>query len=109
MCIRDSSTTCAIWETFETHDRIYGLAVVGVITGNNTLSDRLWVAGTDAFLLFNQKGQQLASVSIVGGPQLLCIPTGLTVYVTMRQGTVVAVDLNTLQAPLPCSQEGTSV
>ena len=95
------STTCAIRETFETHDQIYGLAVAGFTTGNNTLSDQLWVAGTDALLLFNEKGQQLASVPIAGGPQSLCIPTGLTAYVTTRQGTVVAVDLNTLQVSPP--------
>lgn len=95
------STTCAIRETFETHSQIYSLAVVGVTTGNNTLSDQLWVAGTDALLLFNEKGQQLASVPIAGGPQSLCIPTGLTAYVTTRQGTVVAVDLNTLQVSPP--------
>jgi DNA-binding beta-propeller fold protein YncE len=94
------STTCTVRETFETHDRAYGLAVVGVTTAN-TVSDQLWVTGTDALLLFNEKGQQLASVPIAGGPQSLCIPTGSTAYVTTRQGTVVAVDLNTLQVSPP--------
>lgn len=94
------STTCTVRETFEAHDRVYGLAVVGVTTGN-TLSDQLWVAGTDVLLLFNEKGQQLASVPIAGGPQSLCVPTGLTAYVTTRQGTVVAVDLSTLQVSPP--------
>ncbi len=96
-----NSTTCALRETFQTHDRIYGLAVVGVTTGSNTLIDQLWVTGTNALLLFNGKGQQLASVPIVGGPQSLCIPTASTAYVTTRQGTVVAVDLNTLQVSPP--------
>mgnify|MGYP001437008955 CR=1 FL=1 len=95
------STTCAIRETFEAHDRVYGLVVAGVTTGNNILSDQLWVAGTDALLLFNAKGQQLASVPIAGGPQSLCIPTGSTAYVATRQGTVVAVDLNTLHVSPP--------
>ena len=95
------STTCTVRATFKTQSAIYGLAVVGVTTANNTLIDQLWVAGTDALLLFNEKGQQLASVPIAGGPQSLCIPTGSTAYVTTRQGTVVAVDLNTLQVSPP--------
>ena len=99
------STTCIVRETFETHDGVNGLAVVGVTTGN-TLSDQLWVAGTDALLLFNEKGQQLASVPIAGGPQSLCIPAGLIAYVTTRQGTVVAVDLNTLQVSPPLIMGG---
>ena len=94
------STTCRVRETFETHDHIYGLAVVDVTIGN-TVSDQLLVAGTNALLFFNDKGQQLASVPIPGGPQSLCVPTGLTAYVTTRQGTVVAVDLNTLQVSPP--------
>jgi DNA-binding beta-propeller fold protein YncE len=94
------STTCTVRETFQTHDGVYGLAIVGVSTGN-TLSDQLWVTGTDALLLFNGKGQKLASVPIAGGPQSLCIPTGSTAYVTTRQGTVVAVDLSTLQVSPP--------
>jgi DNA-binding beta-propeller fold protein YncE len=94
------STTCTVRETFQTHDRVYGLTVVGATTGNS-VSDQLWVAGTDALLLFNEKGQQLASVPIAEGPQSLCIPAGLTAYVTTRQGTVVAVDLSTLQVSPP--------
>jgi hypothetical protein len=34
-------------------------------------------------------------VPIDGGPQNICIPGGFTAYITTRQGTVVAVDLNT--------------
>jgi DNA-binding beta-propeller fold protein YncE len=34
-------------------------------------------------------------VPVAGGPQYITIPGGFTAYVTTRQGTVVAVDLNT--------------
>jgi DNA-binding beta-propeller fold protein YncE len=95
------STTCTVRETFKVQGGVYGLAVVGVTTGNNTLTDQLWVAGTNALLLFNEQGQQLASVPIAGGPQALCILAGMFAYVTTRQGTVVAVDLNTLQVSPP--------
>jgi DNA-binding beta-propeller fold protein YncE len=95
------STTCTVRETFKVHGGVYGLAVAGISTGNNTLSDQLWVAGTDALLLFNEMGQELASVPIAGGPQSLCILAGMVAYVTTRQGTVVAVDQNTLQVSPP--------
>ncbi|HEV2582859.1 MAG TPA: hypothetical protein VGT44_18520 [Ktedonobacteraceae bacterium] len=100
------STTCTVRKTIETHNQVNGMAVVGVISGN-ALTDQLWIAGSDALLLFNEQGQQLASVPIVGGPQSLCIPAGLTAYVTTRQGTVVAVDLGTLQVSPPLLSGGT--
>ncbi len=94
------STTCTVLRTFETHDPLYGLAVVAVTSGN-ALIDQLWIAGSNALLLYNEQGQQLASVSIAGGPQSLCVSSGLTAYVATRQGTVVAVDLSSLQVSPP--------
>ncbi|MGH2481492.1 MAG: hypothetical protein ACRDHW_17705, partial [Ktedonobacteraceae bacterium] len=41
-----------------------------------------------------------------GGPQYLSIPPGATVYATTRQGGVVAVNLQTLQASSPLVSGG---
>jgi DNA-binding beta-propeller fold protein YncE len=94
------ATTCAVRQTFETNDRVYGLAIVGVTSGNSW-SDQLLVAGTTSLTIFNEKGQQLDSIPLAGGPQYLCLPGALTVYVTTRQGNVVAVDLGTRQVSPP--------
>src|SRR5205085_4507747 len=55
------------------------------------------ITGTTALTIFDATGQLLGSVPIAGGPQNISIPGGFTAYVTTRQGTVVAVDLNTRQ------------
>lgn len=91
--------TCAIERTFETHEPVYGLAVTASTAANATPStpNQIWITGATALTIFDANGQQLGSVSIAGGPQYINIPGGFTAYVTTRQGTVVAVDLNTQQ------------
>ena len=91
--------TCAIKRTFETHEPVYGLAVTASAAANATPStpNQIWITGTTSLTIFDANGQLLGSVPIAGGPQNISIPGGFTAYVTTRQGTVVAVDLNSRQ------------
>ncbi len=91
--------TCAVQRTFETHEPVYGLAVTASTAANATPStpNQLWITGTTSLTIFEVNGHLLGSVPIAGGPQNISIPGGFTAYVTTRQGTVVAVDLNTRQ------------
>src|SRR6202043_3058951 len=59
--------------------------------------NQLWIAGSTALTIFEINGHLLGTVPVAGGPQYISIPGGFTAYVTTRQGTVVAVDLNTRQ------------
>ena len=88
--------TCAIKRTFETHEPVYGLAVTASTAANATPStpNQIWITGSTAITIFDANGQQLGFVPVAGGPQYISIPGGFTAYVTTRQGTVVAVDLN---------------
>ncbi|HJT54954.1 MAG TPA: YncE family protein [Ktedonobacteraceae bacterium] len=90
-------TTCAIERTFETHEPVYGLAVAASTAPDATPStpNQLWITGTTSLTVFEVDGHLLGTVPIAGGPQNISIPGGFTAYVTTRQGTVVAVDLNT--------------
>ncbi len=92
-------TTCAIQQTFETHEPIYGLAVTASVAVDATPStpNQLWITGNTALTIFEVTGQLLGIVPIAGGPQGISIPAGFTAYVTTRQHTLVAVDLNTRQ------------
>ncbi|MFL5625986.1 MAG: YncE family protein [Ktedonobacteraceae bacterium] len=89
--------TCAVQQTFETHEHVYGLAVTASTAADATPStpNQLWITGTTSLTIFEVNGHQLGSVPIAGGLQDICIPGGFTAYVTTRQGTIVAVDLNT--------------
>lgn len=91
--------TCAVTQTFETHEPVYGLAVTASTAADATPStpNQIWITGTTSLTIFDTNGQQLGSVPIPGGPQHISIPGGFTAYVTTRQSTVVAVDLNSRQ------------
>ena len=58
------------------------------------MRNQLWITGSTSLTVFEVNGHLLGSVTIAGGPQNICIPGGFTAYVTTRQGTVVAIDLN---------------
>lgn len=91
--------TCAVEQTFETHEPVYGLAVTASTAVDATPStpNQLWITGTTSLTVFEVNGRLLGTVRVAGGPQYICIPGGFTAYVTTRQGSVVAVDLNTRQ------------
>jgi DNA-binding beta-propeller fold protein YncE len=89
--------TCAVQQTFETHEPIYGLAVAASTAPDATplTPNQLWITGATALTVYEVNGSLLGSVPFADGPQGICIPAGFTAYVTTRQGTVVALDLNT--------------
>jgi DNA-binding beta-propeller fold protein YncE len=89
--------TCAIQRTFETHEPVYGLATTASTATSATPStpNQLWITGSTSLTVFEVTGHLLGTVPIPGGPQNISIPGGFTAYVTTRQGTVVAIDLNT--------------
>ncbi len=88
---------CALQHTFETYEPVYGLAVTASTAPDATplTPNQLWIAGSNALTVFEVNGELLGTVPITGGPQFISIPGGFTAYVTTRQGTLVAVDLNT--------------
>lgn len=57
--------------------------------------NQLWITGSTQLTVFETDGHLLGTVPIAGGPQNISIPAGFTAYVTTRQGSLVAVDLNT--------------
>lgn len=91
--------TCAVQRTFDTQEPVYGLAVAASTATDATplTPNQLWITGMTALTVFEVNGHLLGSVKIAGGPQYISVPGGFTAYVTTRQGTVVAVDLNTRQ------------
>ncbi len=100
--------TCAIKQTFQTHEPVYGLAVTASTAANATplTPNQLWITGTTSITIFDTAGQFLGSIPIAGGPQYISIPGGFTAYVTTRQGTVVAVDLNSQRVIQTLLSEG---
>ncbi len=88
--------TCAVQRTFETHQPVYGLAVTAstAVDATPLTPNQLWITGTTSLTVYEVNGHLLGTVPVAGGPQYISIPGGFTAYVTTRQGTVVAVDLN---------------
>jgi len=90
---------CAVQRTFETHEPVYGLAVAASTAADATpfTPNQLWITGKSSVTVYEANGHLLGTVPVDGGPQYISIPGGFTAYVTTRQGTVVAIDLNTRQ------------
>ena len=88
--------TCAVERTFETHQAVYGIAVAASTAPDATplTPNQLWITGTTSLTVYEVNGHLLGSVPVAGGPQYISIPGGFTAYVTTREGSVVAVDLN---------------
>jgi DNA-binding beta-propeller fold protein YncE len=89
--------TCAVKRSFATREPVYGLAVAASTAADATPStpNQLWICGHTSLTIFDVNGHLLGSVPVAGGPQYISIPGGFTAYVTTRQGSVVAIDLNT--------------
>lgn len=89
--------TCAVQRTFETSEPVYGLAVAASTAADATplTPNQLWITGATTLTVYEVNGHLLGTVPVAGGPRYITIPGGFTAYVTTRQGTVVAIDLNT--------------
>jgi DNA-binding beta-propeller fold protein YncE len=94
-------TNCKVLQTLRVNGPVYGLALALTAGSsiNGGMSNQLWVSSTDGLTIFDDRtGQTLGTVLLPEGPQYLSIPSGETVYVTTRQGSVEAVGLKTRKA-----------
>jgi hypothetical protein len=93
--------TCTVIQTIHTDSPVYGMsmAIIGPGTNGGT-GNQLWFSTNNAVNIF-QLPNKIQSIAIAGGPQYISIPPGATVYITTRQGTVVAVSLENLQVTPP--------
>ncbi|MGH2478247.1 MAG: YncE family protein, partial [Ktedonobacteraceae bacterium] len=100
-----NGNSCEITKTIATDGPVSGMATAEVGSGTNGgTGNQLWFTTATALNVYQQNNIQ--KITVPGGPQYLSIPQGATVYVTTRQGTVVAVDLQTLQATKPLMSGG---
>lgn len=100
--------TCGIIHTFHAPGLVYGLALSlmsGAFPGS-TGGYQLWVATTNALTVMDTDGKQLANFSLPAGPEHIAIPLGTIVYVTTRQGTVIAIDPFSHRVTSPLLQGG---
>lgn len=96
-----SGNTCTIKKTIATSGPVYGLAAAEVGQGpNGGTGNQLWFTSSNGLNVYTQP-DKIQHIAIQGNPQYISIPAGATVYVTTRQGTVVAVSLQTLQVTPP--------
>ncbi len=91
------TATCAIQQTYQTNEDVGGLAVAATVTPDNEIHNQLWITGTTTLTIITEQEQQIERIPIPGGPRFLCLPGGLTAYITTRQGSVVAVDMSSYQ------------
>ncbi len=90
-------TNCALKQAIQTGGPVNGMAIANVGSASpSSTGNQLWVATTNSVMVFDDvSGKKLGSVNIPGGPQYVSIPPGETVYVTTRQGEIVAIGLGT--------------
>ncbi|GLV60042.1 hypothetical protein KDH_68650 [Dictyobacter sp. S3.2.2.5] len=88
--------TCAVKRTFQTHEAVYGMAVAANTTdsANPGTPGQLWICGDTTLTVFEETGHLLGTLRIEEGPRNISIPGGFSAYITTRQGSVIAIDLN---------------
>lgn len=100
--------TCAVKFHLQVSAAVNGLAVAVVGAGiAGGTGNQVWVADSSALNVFDANGRRLAVIPLREQPHYLCIPQGNTVYVTTRQGTVLAVNITTRQVSAPLLSGGT--
>ena len=90
--------TCAIKQTLPTSGPVYGLAVATTDSGSTDY--QLWVSDSGGLEVFDHN-KRVATISIPGRPQSICIPPGASAYVATQQGNVYAVSLTSYQVSSP--------
>ena len=97
-----NADTCTIKKTIPTNGPVYGLATAEVGSGpNGGTGNQLWFTTLHNLNVYTIQPDQTRTIALPNDPQYISIPPGATVYVTTRQGTVVAVSLQTLQPTAP--------
>jgi DNA-binding beta-propeller fold protein YncE len=92
--------TCKIQRTIQTNGPVYGMAMAIVGPGQNGGNgNQLWFTTSSSLNILTQP-DKIQTIALPGA-QYITIPQGATVYVTTRQGTVVAISLQTLQVTAP--------
>lgn len=92
---------CATKQTIQTSSPVYGMFMAQTGSGANGGSgNQLWFSTTSDLNIF-QLPNKIQTISVPAGPQYITIPSGTTVYATTRQGTIIAVSLQTLQVTPP--------
>ncbi len=91
-------SNCTVKQTLQTSGPVYGLAVA--IIGSSSTGYQLWVSDPSGLEVFDH-GKYVATIHIPGEPRYLCIPPGLSAYVTTQQGNLYAVNLHTHQVSPP--------
>jgi hypothetical protein len=94
-------SNCTIKQTIQTTSPVYGMNIAQVGSGTNGGNEnQIWFSTTNSLNVF-QLPDKIQSIAIPASPQYVSIPPGATVYVTTRQGTVLAVSLQTQQVTPP--------
>lgn len=102
-----NADTCTIKKTIPTSGPVYGLATAEVGSGpNGGTGNQLWFTTHNTLNVYTIQPDKTRTIAIPGDPQYISIPPGATVYVTTRQGTVLAVSLQNLQPTAPLLQGG---
>ncbi len=102
-----SGNTCTIKKIIPTSGPVYGLATAEVGAGTNGgTGNQLWFTTHNNLNVYTIQPDKIRSIPIAGDPQYISIPPGATVYTTTRQGTLVAVSLENLQATAPLLKGG---
>ncbi len=100
-----NESSCTIKKTIPTDGPVYGMGTAEVGSGQNGgTGNQLWFTTTHDLNVYQEN--KIQKIAVPGGPQYISIPQGATVYVTTRQGSVVAVNLQTLQASTPLVSGG---
>lgn len=98
--------TCTIKKTITTNGPVYGLAEATVGPGTNGgTGNQIWFTTSSGLHVYTLPNH-IQNIPVSGSPQYLSIPPGATVYVTTRQGNLVGVSLQTLQATSPLLSGG---
>lgn len=99
--------TCTVKKTIPTDGPVYGLATAEVGSGpNGGTGNQLWFTTSKDLNVYTIQPDRTRKIAISGTPQYISVPPGATVYATTRQGTLVAVSLQTLQVTPPLLQGG---
>jgi hypothetical protein len=98
--------TCTITRRLAVNGPVYGLATAEVGPGpNGGNGNQLWFTTANSLNVYTLPAR-VQSIPIPGNPQFICIPPGATVYTVTREGTVRAVNLETLQPTPPLLRGG---
>lgn len=101
------ASNCSIKQKISAGGPVYGLAMaqVGTSGTNGGSGNQLWFSTKSALNVF-QLPNTIQSIAVPAGPAYISIPPGATVYTSTRQGSIVAVSLQTRKVTPPLVTSG---